>query len=69
MGCWIVYTVSVPQVLVSGDHEAIRYWRLKQSIGRTWLRRPDLLAAQELDDEQRQALTEFQNEYDEQGKS
>lgn len=54
---------SVPPVLVSGDHEAISYWRLKQSLGRTWLRRPDLLEAVELDEQQRQALTEFQNEY------
>ncbi|GMR01090.1 MAG: tRNA (guanosine(37)-N1)-methyltransferase TrmD [Gammaproteobacteria bacterium] len=34
---------DVPDVLLSGDHKAIRRWRLKQSLGRTWLRRPDLL--------------------------
>jgi len=36
---------DVPDVLLSGDHKAIRRWRLKQSLGRTWLRRPDLLDA------------------------
>ena len=55
---------QVPEVLLSGDHEAIRYWRLKQSIGRTWLRRPDLLDRQELSEEQQQALEEFQKEYE-----
>ena len=59
---------SVPSVLVSGDHQAIEYWRLKQSLGRTWLRRPDLLETLDLDEEQRQALTEFQKEYAQQRK-
>ena len=36
---------DVPAVLMSGDHAAIRRWRRKQALGRTWLRRPDLLAA------------------------
>jgi tRNA (guanine37-N1)-methyltransferase len=35
----------VPDVLQGGNHAHIRRWRLKQSIGRTWLRRPDLLQA------------------------
>ena len=35
---------QVPPVLLGGDHEAIRRWRLKQALGRTWLRRPELLA-------------------------
>jgi tRNA (guanine37-N1)-methyltransferase len=34
--------LAVPEVLVGGDHERIRRWRLKQALGRTWLRRPDL---------------------------
>jgi len=34
---------TVPQVLLSGDHKAISQWRLQQAIGRTWLRRPDLI--------------------------
>ncbi len=36
---------TVPDVLLSGDHQAIQRWRLKQALGRTWLRRPDLLDA------------------------
>ncbi len=39
----------VPEVLLSGDHKAIQRWRLKQSLGRTWLRRPDLLDAMKQD--------------------
>ena len=54
---------EVPDVLLSGDHAAIEYWRLKQSIGRTWLLRPDLLKAQNLNMEQQQALEDFQAEY------
>ena len=34
---------KVPKVLLSGDHQAVARWRKKQSLGRTWLRRPDLL--------------------------
>jgi tRNA (guanine37-N1)-methyltransferase len=55
----------VPQVLLGGDHEAIRRWRLKQALGRTWLRRPELLAMRELSDEERQLLTEFTGEWSE----
>ncbi len=50
---------AVPSVLLGGDHEAIRKWRLKQSLGRTWLRRPDLLAMNTLSDEQTALLEEF----------
>ena len=50
---------AVPDVLLGGDHEAIRRWRLKQSLGRTWLRRPDLLAMNTLTDEQKALLEEF----------
>ncbi|MEY6432213.1 tRNA (guanosine(37)-N1)-methyltransferase TrmD [Thioalkalicoccus limnaeus] len=50
---------SVPAVLVSGDHEAIRRWRLQQSLGRTWLRRPDLLERRGLSDAERALLEEF----------
>lgn len=53
----------VPEILLSGDHEQIRRWRQKQSLGRTWLRRPDLLAERELDSEQRRLLDEFISEY------
>ncbi len=50
---------SVPPVLLSGNHAAIRVWRLKQSLGRTWQRRPELLAGRELSKEQRRLLDEF----------
>jgi tRNA (guanine37-N1)-methyltransferase len=50
---------SVPEVLLGGDHEAIRKWRLKQSLGRTWLRRPDLLDKETLTSEQTALLKEF----------
>jgi tRNA (guanine37-N1)-methyltransferase len=53
---------KVPDVLLSGHHENIRRWRLKQALGRTWLRRPDLLEAKKLNDEQRRLLAEFQQE-------
>jgi tRNA (guanine37-N1)-methyltransferase len=54
-----LFDQSVPEVLLGGDHEAIRKWRLKQSLGRTWLRRPDLLAQRKLTDEQQALLEEF----------
>ena len=54
---------KVPQVLLSGDHEKIRRWRLKRSLGRTWLRRPDLLESLPLNSEQKQLLEEFRQEY------
>jgi tRNA (guanine37-N1)-methyltransferase len=52
----------VPAVLLSGHHENIRRWRLKQSLGRTWTRRPELLAARKLSEEEKRLLTEFQRE-------
>ena len=51
--------LSVPPVLLSGDHDAIRKWRLKQALGRTWKRRPELLEALTLDPEQRALLDEY----------
>ena len=50
----------VPKVLLSGNHEKIRQWRLQQSLGRTWLRRPELLENLALTEEQTQLLEEFQ---------
>ena len=50
---------NVPRVLLGGNHEAIRRWRLKQALGRTWIRRPDLLAELTLDEEQQQLIEEF----------
>ncbi|WP_404399615.1 tRNA (guanosine(37)-N1)-methyltransferase TrmD [Idiomarina seosinensis] len=49
----------VPAVLLSGDHEKIRRWRLQQSLGKTWLQRPDLINRLALTDEQEQLLNEF----------
>jgi tRNA (guanine37-N1)-methyltransferase len=54
--------MSVPPVLLSGDHEAIRRWRLKQALGRTWQRRPDLLAGRALDAEEAALLDQFKAE-------
>ena len=53
----------VPEVLLGGDHAAIRRWRLKQALGRTWLRRPDLLEGRELNSEKRTLLDEFKAEW------
>lgn len=49
----------VPEVLLSGNHALIRRWRLKQSLGRTWQRRPELLEDLTLSKEQQQLLAEF----------
>ncbi len=51
--------LKVPEVLLSGDHQAILRWRRKQALGRTWLRRPDLLKHLQLDQEQQKLLNEF----------
>lgn len=53
---------AVPAVLLSGDHEQIRRWRLKQALGRTWQRRPDLLERLTLTPEQQELLAEFKRE-------
>jgi tRNA (guanine37-N1)-methyltransferase len=53
----------VPEVLLSGHHENIRRWRLKQALGRTWLRRPDLLQARALSREEQALLAQFQQEH------
>jgi tRNA (guanine37-N1)-methyltransferase len=54
--------LCVPDVLLSGNHQAIERWRLKQSLGRTWLKRPDLLAKMNLDKFQLALLMEFVRE-------
>jgi len=56
--------MAVPPVLLSGDHAAIARWRLKQALGRTWLRRPDLLEGRALDAEQQGLLEEFIREHE-----
>jgi tRNA (guanine37-N1)-methyltransferase len=54
---------AVPDVLASGNHAAIQRWRLKQALGRTWLRRPDLIDVTTLTPEQRRLLDEYVAEY------
>ncbi|MDR0807178.1 MAG: tRNA (guanosine(37)-N1)-methyltransferase TrmD [Enterobacteriaceae bacterium] len=58
--------MEVPSVLLSGNHEHIRRWRMKQSLGRTWLRRPELLKSLALTDEQAMLLKQFQQEHKQQ---
>jgi tRNA (guanine37-N1)-methyltransferase len=53
---------TVPEVLLSGNHERIRRWRLQQALGRTWQRRPDLLAKLNLTEEQQALLDLYQQE-------
>lgn len=50
---------QVPPVLLSGNHEEIRRWRLQQALGRTWQRRPELLTNLALTDEQQKLLEAF----------
>jgi tRNA (guanine37-N1)-methyltransferase len=54
--------MAVPAVLLKGDHAAIRRWRLKEALGRTWLKRPRLLAERELSPEESELLAEFKAE-------
>ena len=54
---------AVPEVLLGGNHQQIARWRLKQALGRTWLRRPELLQRKDLDAEQQALLNEFIEEY------
>lgn len=55
--------MTVPEVLLSGNHAEIRRWRLQQALGRTWLRRPDLLAKRQLTKEEARLLKAFQDGY------
>jgi len=59
----VIDGMQVPGVLVGGHHAEIRRWRHKQALGRTWLRRPDLLDALQLDAEQQVLMNEFISEY------
>lgn len=54
--------ITVPEVLLSGHHEAIRLWRRKQALRSTYLRRPDLLQDRMFTKEDRQLLDELMNE-------
>jgi tRNA (guanine37-N1)-methyltransferase len=51
--------MTVPDVLLEGNHEMIRRWRQKQSLGRTWERRPDLLAGKTLSGEEQELLRQY----------
>jgi tRNA (guanine37-N1)-methyltransferase len=53
---------EVPAVLASGDHAAINRWRLQQALGRTWLRRPEMLERRGMSDDERELLEEFKIE-------
>jgi tRNA (guanine37-N1)-methyltransferase len=55
--------VRVPDVLLSGHHAAIRAWRLKQSLGRTWERRPDLLEGRTLSNDEEELLATYLREH------
>ncbi|WP_455218684.1 tRNA (guanosine(37)-N1)-methyltransferase TrmD [Kaarinaea lacus] len=52
----------VPEILLSGDHQAIERWRMKMALGRTWDRRPDLLDKLQLTDSQKELLDEYRKE-------
>ena len=54
--------MKVPEVLFSGNHEQIEKWRLKRSLEKTWLTRPDLLAQKSLTRDEQQMLADIQNE-------
>lgn len=56
--------LQVPGVLLGGNHADIRRWRAREALGRTWRRRPDLLEALQLDEEQQLLLNEFINEHE-----
>jgi tRNA (guanine37-N1)-methyltransferase len=58
---------AVPAVLLSGHHAEIERWRLKQSLGRTWLRRPELLERRGMSESERKLLEEFKQEQNEEG--
>ncbi len=60
---------QVPPVLLSGNHADISRWRLKQALGRTWQRRPDLLEQRVLTDDERRLLEEFKREMSKQEQS
>lgn len=57
-----IHGLDVPPVLLGGNHREIERWRRKQSLGKTWLKRPDLLEQLELSDTDKQLLIEFKSE-------
>jgi len=61
--------LAVPPVLLSGDHGAIERWRRQQALGRTWLKRPDLLQKLQLDRTSKELLAEFEAAHREAGEA
>ena len=59
--------MRVPEVLLSGDHRAIERWRRQQALGRTWLRRPDLLQRRGLNEVEQALLDEFIQQHQDAG--
>ncbi len=59
----VIDGLEVPKILMSGDHAKIRNWRLKQCLGRTYERRPDLLEHRELDKLEKKLLQEYLEEH------
>ncbi len=59
----MIHDLGVPDVLLGGSHRDIERWRRKQSLGKTWLKRPDLLEQLKLDDTDTQLLVEFKREH------
>ena len=59
----VIDGMRVPPVLLGGDHAAIAAWRRKQALGRTWLRRPELIDRLELDDTSARLLQEYIDEH------
>jgi len=57
--------LKVPEVLTEGDHAKIDRWRLQQALGRTWIRRPELLANRKFSKEEQALLDEFIEEFNE----
>ena len=55
--------MGVPEVLMGGNHRDIERWRRKQSLGKTWLKRPDLLEKLQINDIDKQLLAEFKEEH------
>lgn len=59
----IINKLSVPKVLLSGNHKKIRLWRLQQSLGQTWIKRPDLLKKKILNLKEKELLEQFKKKY------
>lgn len=59
---------KVPPELLSGDHEKIRRWRLQQALGRTWQTRPELIQVENLNEEQRDLLTQYKEQVESRSK-